>query len=161
MIQSDKNIALSKDNIQVQSDQVLKNFDDSQTQDKFMKKVTILIYTTLFLMGVGTGYLLSNNGSLRSNTASSSDIINTDKVVGSTDTKTFKDSAAGIMKKGGIDGEGSHFLEREGGTSQNVYLISSVVDLDQFIGKKVTVWGQTMAAQKAGWLMDVGKVELE
>jgi len=32
--------------------------------------------------------------------------------------------------------------------------------LQSFVGKKVMVWGQTIAAQQAGWLMDVGKIKV-
>jgi len=35
-----------------------------------------------------------------------------------------------------------------------------VIDLEKFVGRKVKVWGQTFAAQKAGWLMDVGKLKV-
>ena len=76
------------------------------------------------------------------------------------DTKVFTDSAEGEITTGGIDGEGSHHLVREGGESQYVYLTSSIIDLDQFVGRKVKVWGQTFEAQKAGWLMDVGRLEI-
>ncbi len=76
------------------------------------------------------------------------------------DTKVFTDSAEGEITSGGIDGEGSHHLVREGGESQYVYLTSSIIDLDQFVGRKVKVWGQTFEAQKAGWLMDVGRLEI-
>lgn len=76
------------------------------------------------------------------------------------DTKVFTDSAEGEITLGGIDGEGSHHLIREGGESQYVYLTSSIIDLDQFVGRKVKVWGQTFEAQKAGWLMDVGRLEI-
>jgi hypothetical protein len=31
--------------------------------------------------------------------------------------------------------------------------------LNEFVGKKVRVWGETHAGKKAGWLMDVGRVE--
>lgn len=88
-------------------------------------------------------------------------VIKTEKVVGSTDIKTFRDSAEGVLEKGGIDGEGTHHLVREKDRpDQNAYLTSSVIDLDQYVGKKVKVFGETFAAQKAGWLMDVGKIEL-
>ena len=49
---------------------------------------------------------------------------------------------------------------RPGGESQNVYLTSSVVDLDLFVDHKIRIWGETFSAQKAGWLMDVGRVEV-
>ena len=122
-------------------------------------RMVIAVYALLVLLGVGTGYLLS-----RANIAGvgvKPGIVKTDKVAGSTDTKTFKDSAIGVIQKNGSDGEGTHELVRDGGPSQTVTLMSSVVDLDQFVGKKVKVYGQTMAAQKAAWLMDVGRVELQ
>ena len=80
--------------------------------------------------------------------------------MGIKDKKTFKDNAEGILRDGGIEGEGQFHLERPGGISQNVYLTSTTVDLSQLIGKKVRVWGETFSAQKAGWLMDVGLVEV-
>lgn len=82
------------------------------------------------------------------------------KTAGIADKKTFKDKAEGVLKEGGVDGEGNFHLERPGGESQNVYLTSTTVDLSQYIGKKVRVWGETFKAEKAGWLMDVGLVEL-
>lgn len=75
-------------------------------------------------------------------------------------TKLFPDSTEGLLQEGGIDGEGSFHLKRPGGESQNVYLTSSTIDLSKFIGKKVKVWGKTYKAEKAGWLMDVGYLEV-
>lgn len=126
--------------------------------DKKTKRAVLLVYGLLILLGVGTGYLLVARGS--AGPAAAPGTIETATVVGSTDEATFKDWAEGVIEKDGEGGEGTHKLIREGGPSQTAYLISSVVDLDQFVGKKVKVWGQTMAAQKVSWLMDVGKVEL-
>jgi hypothetical protein len=127
-----------------------------------MKPTMIVVYGVLVIFGIGTGLFLSKT--LTPKTAASQTsagaMIKTDKVVGSADAKTFKDSAIGTVQKGGLDGEGTHKLIREGGDSQTAYLVSSVVDLDTFVGKKVQVWGETMAAKKVSWLMDVGKVEL-
>jgi hypothetical protein len=81
-------------------------------------------------------------------------------VFGSQEEKDFKDSAEGYLQVGGLDGEGSHKLLREGGQSQTVYLTSSSTDLDKFDGMKVKVWGETFKGQKAGWLMDVGRVKI-
>ncbi|MCR4329748.1 MAG: hypothetical protein NUV65_04360 [Candidatus Roizmanbacteria bacterium] len=80
---------------------------------------------------------------------------------GTKNEKRFPDAAEGLLKKGGVEGEGTHHLERKGGPSQNVYLTSSAVNLDQFVNKKVKVWGKTYSAQTAGWLMDVGYLELQ
>ncbi|HEX8931879.1 MAG TPA: hypothetical protein VF810_01865, partial [Patescibacteria group bacterium] len=76
------------------------------------------------------------------------------------DIKIFKDVAEGKLENGGINGEGQYHLVRPGGDSQNVYLTSSIVDLSQFISQNIKVWGETQKAQTAGWLMDVGKVEI-
>lgn len=122
-------------------------------------KLIIGVYAALILLGIGTGYLLSRSGVVGSPGAPAT--INTGKAAGSSDLTTFKDTATGVIQKGGTDGEGTHSLIRDGGPSQTVTLMSSVVDLDQYVGKKVKVFGQTMAAKKAAWLMDVGRVELQ
>lgn len=123
----------------------------------------ILIVIAIVLAGGLSGFLLSRN-SARSGTSTSSDKKTAGQgakfAVGSSDTKTFPDSAEGNLEANGVNGEGTHRLIRPGGESQTVYLTSSVLDLNQFVGKKVRVWGQTYAAKKAGWLMDVGKVEV-
>lgn len=111
----------------------------------------------IVLVGVGTGWLLTKNkGSLSSapGTQSSS------KEAGVKDTSEFKDTATGTLEEGGISGEGQYHLTRQGGVSQTVYLTSTSVDLNPFVGKKVEVWGQTLSARKAGWLMDVGKISV-
>ena len=131
------------------------------TDKKTMRFVALGVYLMLVLLGVGTGYLLSRGPGLSQNkTADAPKMVKTDKMEGVTDTKNFKDSAEGTLEKGGINGEGTHKLVREGGPSQTAYLISSVIDLDSYAGKKVKVWGETFAAKKAAWLMDVGKIEI-
>src|SRR3989344_3605135 len=126
---------------------------EDQAIMKTNSKIVLGVYVLLAILGVGTGYLLAGG---RPGTGVTSKTIQTETVVGSTDTKTFKDSAEGTIEAGASNGEGSHKLIREGGPSQTAYLVSSVVDLDKFIGKHVKVWGQTVAAQKVSWLMDVG-----
>src|SRR5258706_9553224 len=127
---------------------------------KLSTRFVIVVYSVLILLGVGTGYLLSHSAVV-SGLTSSSKIIKTDKVTGSTDSKTFKDSAVGVIQKGGQAGEGTHQLIRDGGPSQTVTLISSVVDLDQYGGKKVKVSDQTLAAKEVARLIDVGRVEIQ
>ncbi len=137
-------------------DQLLKTLEEKQNMK--IQPAIVGVYIILITLGVATGYLLSKVSATRVNEKPS--MVKTDKIVGITDTKTFKDFAEGMIEKGGIDGEGTHKLVREGGPSQTAFLISSVVDLDEFSGKKVRVWGETFAAKKAAWLMDVGKIEL-
>jgi hypothetical protein len=138
-----------------------------EVQDKKPVHPALYIFLMLVMvLGVISGFVLSRTGSSSSTGGSTinqeeSSAIDGKKVIGVADKQTFKDSAEGVVEAGGLDGEGTHKLIRDGGPSQTVYLISSVVDLDQFIGKQVTVWGQTMGAKKAAWLMDVGKVEIQ
>lgn len=119
------------------------------------------VFFILLLAGVGTGYLLASPG--KGIATGNSQTISTDggKTFGSTDTKTFTDTAVGTVEKDGISGEGTHKLIREGGSSQTACLVSSVLDLDEFVGKKVKVSSKTMAAKKCPWLMDVGRIELQ
>lgn len=126
---------------------------------QFLAGIVIFI-----LIGTAAGYFAANMfNSVKSSTVASpedtSEIVK-GKTFGSNDTDTFKDNAEGVLKEGGIEGEGQFHLVRPGGDSQNVYMTSSLVDLSLFIGRKIKVWGQTQTAQKAGWLMDVGKVEV-
>jgi len=85
----------------------------------------------------------------------------TDNKFGEKNEKLCPDKAEGKMVKGGVDGEGTHHLERKGGKSQNVYLTSSTIDLTSVVNKNVRVWGKTYAAQTAGWLMDVCYLEVD
>ncbi len=132
-----------------------------------MTKPLILTIVILSILGVGTGYIASNlsgastRGPVSVNNGVSGGSVGKGFTAGVNDPKAFPDSAEGNVQAGGIDGEGAFHLVRPGGDSQNVYMTSSAVDLSQFIGKKVKVWGQTQTAQKAGWLMDVGKVEVQ
>jgi len=140
--------------------------------DKLMNKITpgvdgkkkmIKMLLILVLLGIGSGYGLFKLTQPKAPEKLKSAVegeINKGDLFGIMDEKAFRDEAEGQMLSGGIDGEGSHHLEREGGDSQNVYLTSSIIDLDQFIDRKVRVWGETFEAQKAGWLMDIGRLEI-
>lgn len=141
---------------QKNSGAVLKSFPQ-----KSFKAIWPYIVGSLLVViaGIGVGYLISSR---QKNKASSSAprTKTTQQEAGITDESTFSDTAAGTLEEGGINGEGTHHLVRDGGPSQNVYLTSTVIDLESFKGKKVQVWGQTISAQKAGWLMDVGKIKV-
>lgn len=146
----------------IQSPKTSQNFEG--TSSIFTKNLFILLIVAV-VMGGMTGFIFTNRRSSNGGNALTSGTIDSSKiskgtVVGSNDTKTFKDTANGALKNGGINGEGQFHLVRPGGESQNVYLVSSSVDLSKFIGKKIKVWGQTQTAQYAGWLMDVGRVEV-
>lgn len=143
------------------NDSVLHNFEQSKNTSLFTSRFIVLLLIVAFL-GIGTGFLLSKKGGIASVNIGGNDIkgYSQGKIVGSDDLKTFKDNAEGVLKEGGIEGEGQYHLVRPGGDSQNVYLTSSNIDLSKFLNKKVKVWGQTNTAQKAGWLMDAGRLEV-
>lgn len=145
-----------KGEVKIQKEELERVTEKPQT----MRRNMFLVYALLIVLGVITGYVLSRTTAPLSSGGKPT-MINTGKVAGVTDDRTFKDSAVGTVEKGGINGEGTHKLIREGGVSQTAFLISSVVDLDQYVGKKVKVWGQTFDAEKAAWLMDVGKIEIQ
>ncbi|HNP89297.1 MAG: hypothetical protein BWY24_00905 [Microgenomates group bacterium ADurb.Bin219] len=116
------------------------------------------------VLGILSGYLLSRRGKSEGELPGGSGIISEEQIKTGQEygakNQSFKDTTIGVIEKGGIDGEGTHKLIREGGPSQTVYMTSSVLDLDQFTGKKVQVWGETFQGQKAGWLMDVGRLKI-
>lgn len=142
---------------------IIRSLDEAKPTTNSMK-APFIVFILLAFFGIGTGFLLaktnkstvvsSNKGAVTVSSVKKGDTF------GSTDEKTFRDKAEGVLREGGIEGEGAFHLERPGGASQNVYLTSSVVDLSNFIGRKVKVWGQTNAAKRAGWLMDVGKLQV-
>ena len=122
----------------------------------------LIILIISVVLGAITGFVMANKGSreeiLENGTS------NTTKGA-SLDSRTFRDFAQGVIKPKQLPKnpseytEGTHILEREGAVS--VALTSSVVDLSLYEGKKVKVYGETQKALKEGWLMDVGKVEVE
>lgn len=144
-------------------------YQQGEAPMKANNKVFAILSVLVLIGGVATGVGLSKlNAKERSNAGESgtplqqvpTGTIAEGDVFGNPEEKDFKDSAEGYLEIGGIDGEGSHKLLRDGGPSQTVYLTSSSTDLDKFEGMKVKVWGETFKGQKAGWLMDVGRVKV-
>jgi hypothetical protein len=142
------------------------NIAASNKPSRIAKFIPFLI---IIILGVGTGFIAFNfiqpgsQAGVSSSTASKATAggLRVGETIGIENTEFKPDEVMGVLETGGFDGEGSHHLLRPGGKDQTVYLTSSVVDLDQFVGHKITVWGQTFSAQKAGWLMDVVRVRVE
>ena len=139
--------------------------DFSGAKSPFFTPRLLVIFIAVILLGIGGGYFLSKNSKSSTLTAnstgdSSSSSLSKGATFGSNDMKTFNDTTEGVLKSGGIEDEGQFHLVRPGGDDQNVYLTSSIVDLSKFVDKKIKVWGQTQKARVAGWLMDVGKIEV-
>ena len=125
-----------------------------------------VILLIIFAGGL-TGYFLARRGGVGGRAGTKelmggAKLVQGPQEVGIQDVKTFRDTAEGRLEVNDNSDvpEGSHRLVRPGGASQIAYLTSSVVDLDQFAGQCVQVWGETFAGQKAGWLMDVGRVKI-
>lgn len=131
----------------------------------FQKTIPPVIVGILFLfvvgIGIGSGLFMGQKNQSAQFQSEKPQVVETSQAAGIIDKKTFKDNSSGILREGGMEGEGNFHIERPGGKSQNVYLTSSTVDLSKYVGKKVRVWGQTFQGNKAGWLMDVGLVEIQ
>lgn len=122
------------------------------------KKILIGSTVLITVLGIIVGVALSQKNKLPG--TQTSQMIKSATEVGSTDTKTFRDTATGVLQKTSANGAGTHMLVRDGGPSQTIYMVSSVIDLDEFVGKKVDVWGETQKVAKVSWFMDVGRVKI-
>jgi len=122
------------------------------------------IFLVVILLGVGTGFAIASMRGTAARKAAGVPTYNvsTGKVFGTQSTEGYDAEAPeGILKEGGKGGEGAFHIEREGGEARFVYITSSNVDLSQFVGKKVKVWGKSQQAQNVGWLLDVGRLEVQ
>ncbi len=141
---------------------MIHNLNNNNNEDNASYKKFFTFIGGAIILGALAGFIIASFQKGANNTTpNSNNTAAAAKTAGIADKKTFKDMAEGILREGGIDSEGTYHLERPGGESQNVYLTSTTVDLSPYVGKKVKVWGQTYAGDKAGWLMDVGLVELQ
>lgn len=147
------------------------DLDEPTEEDMTKKSKKLLVIISLLAIAAGTatgfgGYKLQNKTSANKKSEKepveriAEGTIQKGETFGINDPDTFKDTATGYLEKGGIEGEGSHQLLREGGPSRTVYLTSSVTDLDKLVGMEIKIWGETNKGQKAAWLMDVGLVEV-
>lgn len=138
---------------------------EQNTDDMTLGK-TFTILGLIVVLGAVSGFGLSyiNNARGSGEKMSVNPLSKNNDVkesAGIADKKTFKDSAEGMLEEGGHkSGEGSFHLVRPGGEDQTAYLTSSTVDLSEYTGKKVRVYGETFSSQNVGWLMDVGYVEV-
>ncbi len=145
----------------MENEKVIHNLEPKSLGQSLSFKQFFSVLIIVLIAALGLGFVVSKfkNGSTLTGQAGTSQTKAT-SVAGVPDKSTFKDQAEGVLQTGGVDGEGSFHLDRPGGQSQNVYLTSTTVDLSKYVGKKVRVWGQTYQGDKAGWLMDVGLVEI-
>ncbi|MBI1864064.1 hypothetical protein HYS03_02545, partial [Candidatus Woesebacteria bacterium] len=95
----------------IQNSPIVQKFSDSNKKNLYITVFAILI----ILAGIASGFFLSNLKKRPSSKLAAPSAIQTKNEVGITDEKTFKDSAEGVLKEGGIEGEGMFHLERPGG----------------------------------------------
>lgn len=123
--------------------------------------VPVLIIFVVVGLGIMTGLVLSSRGKSQAQGGLAQE-QNLSSEVQESFNQTFRDEAEGTIEENDqLDkyAQGTHKLVRPGGEEQTAYLTSSVLDLDQYVGKKVKVFGETFGSSQVGWLMDVGKVE--
>lgn len=131
---------------------MLKNFD-------FKKMWPFVVGAFLVVVaGVGGGWLINSKLLHRSAAAPGATVTSTS--AGVLDPNVKYNNATGQLLEGGIGNEGTHHLDTGNGPGHFVYLTSSVIDLQNYVGNKVEVWGETLASKKAPWLMDVSKVQI-
>lgn len=158
------NTPLDGNTVKTDNQAVLKK-PDANMKNSLKKMLPMLVLAVI--AGVGTGFGAHKLTAKDTGVPADGNIqkvagteINKGDVFGSADENTFKDSAVGYLELGGLEGEGSHKLLRPGGGAQTVYLTSTVTDLDKLEGMEVQIWGETFKGQKAGWLMDVGRIKV-
>ncbi len=142
---------------------VVRNFSKKNSSVPKLASRTLIVFVVLIALGALSGYglyLKKTAGTVRL-AGRDVEVVKTDTEEGVKDASTFRDTATGTLTEndGKLTDEGTHILVR-GDASQNVYLTSSVIDLGKYVGKKVQVWGETFKGQKAGWLMDVGRIKV-
>jgi|SRR5581483_6345745 len=123
------------------------------------KPLIAILAAMVVLAGLVAGYFISGR-KVSQNTTTASNASTSSSEAGAKDSSAFKDTATGILQVGGIKGEGTYHLDRGGDQTKTVYLTSTVIDMNPFVGKKVQVWGQTQASKYAPWFMDVGKIKV-
>lgn len=125
-------------------------------------KVRYIVGTVLVVvLGVATGWILSGSRLSSRGAVTPPQPSSSETEAGILDESRFTEKPVeGTLEAGGLQGEGTHRLVRDDNPTHNVYLTSTVIDLDSYVGKKVMIWGETLAAQEAPWLMDVGKIKV-
>lgn len=128
-----------------------------------LNKIFLSVLVISVVLGTAAGYLFA--GSSKGGSVSTPVAAGQTPKTAQQDNRTFRDFAEGTIQKrpapknGEEYTEGTHLLVRDGAVP--VALTSSVIDLSEYEGKKVKVFGETQKAIKEGWLMDVGKVEVK
>jgi len=109
---------------------------DGDDKNSVPVKKFLLFLLIVIVIGGAAGFLLSSFKNLAGKNIGAGPKQSVKQTAGISDKKTFKDRTEGILREGGIDGEGSYHLDRPGGQSQNVYLTSSKLISPNMLVKK-------------------------
>lgn len=145
--------------------QILRKVPPRLTGTKLSRFFPIILIVVIVAGGIFTGLVLSSRSKNAKIAASRASIVE-ETLSGEQKqsfNQTFRDNAEGTVEKNDqLDkyAQGTHKLIRPGGEDQTAFLTSSVLDLNEYVGKKVKVFGETFGSSQVGWLMDVGKVEI-
>jgi len=158
---SEENISQIQDNSSKET--ITKPIESSSPGNKLSKIVPVIFIIVVVAIGIATGFVLStmNKPTKGGIVLSEDDEISPE--IQENLSQTFSDEAQGVLEKNTeLDkyAQGPWILNRPGGEDQRAYLTSTVLDLDEFIGKEVIVYGETFGSSQVGWLLDVGKVEV-
>ena len=133
---------------------------------KLSKILPYFVVAVIVALGIGTGLVTSSVQKAKAQNHQAVSLAEEELTPEQQQSfaQTFRDEAEGIIEKNDdfdTYAQGPWKLIRTGGESQTAYLTSSVMDLDEYIGKKVKVYGETFGSGQVSWLMDVGKVEVQ
>ncbi len=131
----------------------------SSPKSTLAKLLPVLLIVVIIAVGLLSGLVLASRQKSQVNPQAAGASGEAQQKVSESFSQTFKDQTEGtIQKNDKLEkyAQGTHKLIRPGGDSQTAYLTSSVLDLDQYLGKKVKVYGETFGSSQVGWLMDVG-----
>ncbi len=139
------------------------NFAKLPQNNKKVVYFRLILFFVVIIGGIATAFLISRSRGVVSQGGVTQINSPDKKEVGLNDEKTFDTCAKGTLEVNEGNGkktDGTHHLIREGGPSQTLYIVSSVVTLDNYLGKNVEVCGQTLNSKTVPWFMDVGKLKI-
>jgi len=128
-----------------------------------MRKTLFLAISLPIALGIITGVYFGGQDffdrAVYRDVSGHSTVLAKGQEVGVNDKNSNRDSAIGLLVKSDDQAKGTYKLMR-GTDALTVYLTSSTMDLGQFVGRGVQVWGETFQRKNIGWFMDAVKLKV-